>query len=153
MSTFQYFPETDTLSIDLSDKPATGGAVNAGIGGEDEDILFSIDEKGRITNITIERASVRADLSRITLDEHHIIVGRGRVSYTASGLARAWGISRHAVQLTIKRMQAAGHSVGTQDKPGAPIILSEEDAEKIQQWRNAHPRGRPVKPTLQHQST
>ena len=78
MSQIQYFPETDTLSIDLSDKPATGGATNAGIEGEDEDILFSIDDEGRITNITIERASVRADLSRIALDERHIVVGRGR---------------------------------------------------------------------------
>ena len=77
MSHFQYFPETDTLSIDLSDKPAMVGAINAGADGEDEDILFSIDNKGRITNITIERASVRTDLSRIALDEHHIVVGRG----------------------------------------------------------------------------
>ena len=78
MSQIQYFPETDTLSIDLSDKPATGGAVNAGTDGEDEDILFSIDDEGRITNIAIERASVRADLSLIALDERHIVVGRGR---------------------------------------------------------------------------
>lgn len=78
MSHFQYFPETDTLSIDLSDKPATGGAMNAGIDGEDGDILFSIDDEGRITNITIERASIRADLSRIALDEGQIVVGRGR---------------------------------------------------------------------------
>lgn len=77
MSHFQYFPETDTLSIDLSDKPATGGAMNAGIDGEDGDILFSVDDEGRITNIAIERASVRADLSCIALDERHI-VGRGR---------------------------------------------------------------------------
>ena len=47
MSHFQYFPETDTLSIDLSDEPATGGAIHAGA--DDEDILFFIDSEGRIT--------------------------------------------------------------------------------------------------------
>ena len=41
-------------------------------------LLIRIDDEGRITNIAIERASVRADLSRIALDERHIVVGRGR---------------------------------------------------------------------------
>lgn len=60
MSHFQYFPETDTLSIDLSDEPATGGAIHAGADGED--ILFF---RQRGADHKIERASVRADLTRL----------------------------------------------------------------------------------------
>ena len=148
MSQFKYFPDTDTLSIDLSNNPATGGGVNAGVDGEDYDILFSIDEDERITNITIERASIRTDLSLIKSDDSNIIVGRGQTYFTASGLARELGVSRHSIQLTIKKMKEAGSSVGTQDKPGAPVLLSQEDVHHIKKWRNEHPRGRPAKPEL-----
>ncbi|MDP6042155.1 MAG: DUF2283 domain-containing protein [Candidatus Latescibacteria bacterium] len=143
MSQFKYFPETDTLSIDLSNNPATGGALNAGVDGEDEDMLLSVDKDGRITNITIERASSRVDLSSIKSDDANIIVGGGKISYTASGLARELGVSRHSIQTTLKRMQEAGHTLGVQDKASAPVILSEEDAQAIKKWRKAHPPGRP----------
>jgi len=103
MSQFKYFPETDTLSIDLSNNPATGGALNAGVDGEDEDMLLSVDKDGRITNITIERASSRVDLSSIKSDDANIIVGGGKISYTASGLARELGVSRHSIQTTAMR--------------------------------------------------
>lgn len=117
--------------------------MNAGVDGEDEDILLSVDSDGRITNITIDRASSRADLSLIKSDDANIIVGGGRISYTASGLARELGVSRHSIQTTLKRMKEAGHLVGTQDKASAPVILSEEDAQAIKTWREEHPPGRP----------
>ena len=108
-----------------------GGGVNAGVDGEDYDILFSIDEDERITNITIERASIRTDLSLIKSDDSNIIVGRGQTYFTASGLARKLGVSRLSIQFTIKKMKEAGASVGTQDKPGAPVLLSQEDVHHI----------------------
>ena len=60
-SSFTYFPDTDTLSINISPNPTTGGGENAGVNGEDPDIIFSYDAQDRLVNITIEHASKCAD--------------------------------------------------------------------------------------------
>ena len=49
----QYFPDTDTLYIELADGPATGGAEEIA----DGTLLVDYDAEERIMGITIERAS------------------------------------------------------------------------------------------------
>jgi uncharacterized protein YuzE len=53
----RYFPDTDTLWIDLRPSPTVQTRDI------DEDTLVEVDSAGSISAITIERASQRADLS------------------------------------------------------------------------------------------
>lgn len=157
MTQFLYFPDTDTLEIDLTTKPATGGAMNAGWDGEDEDILLNVDDQGRIVSITIDRASKRVDLEQIKSEDRNIHLGEVTESFTVTGLARELNISRQAVLSIIKKMENTGHKVGKQDQPRGPIILSKKDAKAIEKWRTEHPNGRPAsvnpKPILSQTET
>lgn len=55
-----YYDDTDTLYIEFSEGEAAGGVREI-----DEDILFDLDEKGRIKGITIEHASKNINLEDI----------------------------------------------------------------------------------------
>ena len=142
-SPFRYYPDTDTLSIDISSNPATGGGENAGVEGEDQDIIFSFDSLDRLVNITIENASKRADLSQIA-DRATIVSGKGGGAHSVTSAAETLGVSRHTIHAIIKKMNKAGYSVGSQTKPNASIVLTDQDIEEIKKWRAAHPSGRPV---------
>ena len=54
-----YFPETDSLYIELADRPgADAELIRPGI-------VLDLDETGALVGIDIERASVLFDLSRV----------------------------------------------------------------------------------------
>jgi uncharacterized protein YuzE len=57
-----YFPDTDTLYIELHDTPT------AEFKDFDENTLLEVDANGNLLAITIEHASERADLPHLTLD-------------------------------------------------------------------------------------
>jgi len=55
----QYFPDTDTLYIDLADRPSVESEVVS------ESLIVDIDEKGKPVGITIEHYSQTADSTTI----------------------------------------------------------------------------------------
>ena len=56
---FHYYQDTDSLYIELSDKPsADSQEVNSGI-------VLDFDAEGNLVGIDIDRASKRVDLSRL----------------------------------------------------------------------------------------
>jgi uncharacterized protein YuzE len=56
---FQYYPDMDSLSIDLSEKvSATSQEVAPGV-------VLDFDDKGQLVGIDIQHASKTADLSRL----------------------------------------------------------------------------------------
>ena len=59
----QYYPASDMLTIDLTDRPASGG-------GEElkEGFVLFYDEQDRLVSIEIEGASRRVDLTAIKAD-------------------------------------------------------------------------------------
>jgi len=57
----QYYPETDSLYIDLSSKP---GSESREIS---EGLVVDYDDEGNITGIDIDNASKKVDLSELTL--------------------------------------------------------------------------------------
>lgn len=56
---FQYYPDTDSLCIDLSEKAsATSQEVAPGV-------VLDFDDKGQLVGIDIDQASTIVDLSRL----------------------------------------------------------------------------------------
>jgi uncharacterized protein YuzE len=136
----QYFSGSDMLTIDLSDAPATGGSVDAA-----EGILFEYDDQDRLVGIEISDASERVDMTDIKKTPDIIINDSTEpiISYTVTALAEEWEVSTSSIQKTIQAMRKAGPEVGKQHGPTFPIILYEGDVTAIEQWREAHPQGRP----------
>ena len=58
-----YYPETDSLYIDLSSKPSKESVEVS------EGIVIDYDEKGRITGIDVDNASHKIDLKEIILNK------------------------------------------------------------------------------------
>ncbi len=56
-----YFPETDTLYVDISSKPAAESDEVA------EGVVLDYDDAGHLAGIEIEHASARADLSELVV--------------------------------------------------------------------------------------
>lgn len=56
---FNYYPETDSLYISLSDKTSTDSQEIA------PDIVLDFDSEGRLVGIDIDRASQSVDLTRL----------------------------------------------------------------------------------------
>ena len=144
MRAFEYYPESDVLAITLRDVPAMGGGEDA-----TEGVVFSYDDQDRLVLIEIDQASKRVDLADIRADPGNIVDDSGGpvIIYAVSELARKWRIPPRTLQQTIQVMNAAGAEVGRKwgSITNAPIMLSEEDAERIKQWRKVHRRGRPAK--------
>ena len=143
MKSLEYFPETDTLHITLSSTSASGGAENAGSDGEHQDIILSYNDKDKLVSITIENASKGVDLNDILSGHAKIVRGKIETIYSISELAEKLDITPRTLRNTIHSMRASGIDIGKQYGPTYPILLSEHDAQKIVQWRNEHPRGRP----------
>lgn len=58
-----YYPETDSLYIDLSSKPSIESVEIS------EGIVLDYDDKGNITGIDIDNASHKVDLNEIILSK------------------------------------------------------------------------------------
>ncbi len=58
-----YYPETDSLYIDLSSKPSKKSVEIS------EGIVLDYDDKGNITGIDIDNASNKVDLNEIILNK------------------------------------------------------------------------------------
>ena len=58
-----YYPETDSLYIDLSSKPSKDSVEVS------EGIVIDYDEEGRITGIDVDNASHKIDLKEIILNK------------------------------------------------------------------------------------
>ena len=143
MNPFRYYPDSDMLTIDLSQAPASGGGADAA-----EGVVLLYDEKDRLVGIEIDNASKRVDLTDIKKNPAYIVDDSGGPVeiLTVAELAERLEVGPRSIQKSIQTMQAAGIEVGlksTQKIPNAPILLTEEDIEAIQTWRQAHPRGRP----------
>lgn len=139
---FMYFPDSDTLEITIANGPVSE-TENAGIDGEHDNILFHYDDRGRITSITIDSASQAANLSEILKDQQNIINKGPSAIFTVSTLAKLLDISPRTIQKTIKAMSKSGIQVGIQSNDKAPIVLTTDDANKIERWRATHRPGRP----------
>ena len=57
----EYFPETDSLYIELSDRP---GSDTREI---EEGIVLDVDEQGRAVGLDIDQASKHLDLAKLSL--------------------------------------------------------------------------------------
>lgn len=57
----QYYPDTDSLYIDLSGKPSTGSKEVS------EGIVLDYDESGNLVGIDIDNASKKLELNDLTL--------------------------------------------------------------------------------------
>ncbi len=57
----EYFPETDSLYIDLADRPGTDTREI------EEGIVLDIDENGHAVGLDIDQASKHLDLSKLNL--------------------------------------------------------------------------------------
>ncbi len=136
----QYFPDSDMLTIDLTEEPATGG-------GEEikEGFLLFYDAQDRLVSIEIEGASRRVDLTALKADPSHIVNESEGVQelYTVSQLAEHWNLDPRTLRKTIQMMATAGIKVGQSLGATNPTILTEEDVEQIKQWREIHTPGRP----------
>jgi len=60
---FHYYPETDSLYIDLSEKPSVDSTEVA------PGVVLDFDSEGRLVGIDVDRASQIVDLSRIEASE------------------------------------------------------------------------------------
>ncbi len=58
-----YFPDTDTLAIDLADEPSAETNEIA------DGVTVDYGADGRVIGIDIEHAAARLDLSRLVVDE------------------------------------------------------------------------------------
>jgi len=74
-----YFSDTDTLYIELQGDPV------AETGDFDEDTLADLDAAGKLVAITIENASQRADVRRLTLHDINETAGPVGDRLQASG--------------------------------------------------------------------
>ena len=63
----EYFPETDSLYIELADRP---GADTREI---EEGIVLDIDENGKAVGLDIDQASKHLDLARLDVDKVPIV--------------------------------------------------------------------------------
>lgn len=59
---FSYYPDTDTLYIDLADRPGSDVIEIA------EDFVVDVDAGGTPVGIEIEHASERSDISRLEVE-------------------------------------------------------------------------------------
>jgi len=59
---FHYYPETDSLYIDLSEKPSTDSREIA------PGVVLDFDAEGRLVGIDIDHASKVANLSRLEVE-------------------------------------------------------------------------------------
>jgi uncharacterized protein YuzE len=57
----EYFPKTDSLYIDLADRPGTDTREIA------EGVVLDIDESGNVVGIDIDQASKHLDLRKLNL--------------------------------------------------------------------------------------
>ena len=57
---FNYFPDTDTLYIDLADRPSVDSDEVS------PDVVLDLDTDGNVVGIEIEHASSRVDLENVT---------------------------------------------------------------------------------------
>ena len=138
---FMYFPDSDTLEITLA-HGLVSKTENAGVDGEHDNILFSYDDQGRLVSITIDAATQAVNLSDITQNRKNIITGQ--TSENIHSIEPSKRISpRTAIQKIIKSMAKAGIGVGLQNSAKGDIILTEADAQKIDQWRKEHPQPNP----------
>lgn len=62
---FSYYPDTDTLYIDLLDKPGADIVEVA------EDLVVDVDSEGRPVGIELEHASERTDLPKLEVEGLH----------------------------------------------------------------------------------
>jgi uncharacterized protein YuzE len=63
-----YYPETDSLYIDLSEKPSTESREVS------EGVVLDYDEAGRLVGIDIDNASTKVALKELTLSKLPIVV-------------------------------------------------------------------------------
>jgi uncharacterized protein YuzE len=59
----KYYPETDSLYIDLSSKPSANSRVIS------EGVVLDYDEEGNLVGIDIDNASRKVDLEEITINK------------------------------------------------------------------------------------
>lgn len=57
----EYFPETDSLYIDLADRPGTDSREI------EEGIVLDLDEEGRVVGLDIDQASKHLNLQKLNL--------------------------------------------------------------------------------------
>lgn len=57
-----YFPETDTLYIELADRPSAGSDEVA------DGVVIDLDAAGRVVGIEVEHASERAELRSLVTE-------------------------------------------------------------------------------------
>lgn len=63
-----YYPDTDSLYIDLSEKPSTESREVS------EGVVLDYDEAGRLVGIDIDNASTKVALKELTLSKPPIVV-------------------------------------------------------------------------------
>ncbi len=139
---FMYFPDSDTLEITLA-QGLVSKTENAGVDGEHDNILFSYDDQGRLVSITIDAATQAVNLSDITQNPENTINGQASEIFTVSSLAKFWDVSPRTIEKIIKSMAKAGIGIGLQNSAKEHIVLTEADAQKIDQWRKEHPQTHP----------
>lgn len=67
-----YYPETDSLYIELSDKPgADSQEVKPGI-------VLDLDEDGDLVGLDIDQASKKVSLSKLEIEYSGVTAGTGR---------------------------------------------------------------------------
>jgi uncharacterized protein YuzE len=59
----RYYPDTDTLYIDLAERPSTESQEVS------EGIVLDFDDKGNLVGIDIDNASKKVDLKELTLSK------------------------------------------------------------------------------------
>ncbi len=82
----QYFPDTDTLYIDLLDKPAAASDEIA------NDVVVDYDADGAVVGIGIDLASTKVDLAKIEVSDLpnvHVLSATRPTLETASVEAQA----------------------------------------------------------------
>ena len=66
-----YYPDTDSLYIDLSSKPSVDSRIIS------DGVVLDYDEDGNLAGIDIDNASLKIDLNEITISKipaaHHTI--------------------------------------------------------------------------------
>ena len=137
----EYFPTDDMLYLTLASIDSLEGSEVT------DGFVFYYDDNNRVVGIEISQASERVNLSAIKADPQNIVDDSEGVQevYTVRMLADQWKVKPRTLQKTIQAMAAAGVEVGQSQGPTYPTILSADDVEKMEQWRQAHPPGRQTK--------
>ncbi len=141
----EYWPETDMLTINLSDKPAGGGGEEISDG-----IVLHYDDADKLNYIEISGASELVDLKQIRARPGLVIDEQADpvIIYTPSAIANKLGVSIESIHKTLQVMRKAGVSLGrkaNETYSNSPQILSEADYQMIKKWRAEHRPGRPRK--------